>query len=157
VSDHRTPPSRAGARAVIAGWLAAFVVIFASNGLFHTFVAAALYDPPLLGIMRPMARADPFRVALVDVVLAGAMAYFILRPAARPARPARPRDAAAAGAVVGLVGAWTYNVVNSALIPRWPATAAIVDVLWHVALGAIGGVLLARVHRALARPQGPAT
>ncbi|HEY7467071.1 MAG TPA: DUF2177 family protein, partial [Dehalococcoidia bacterium] len=127
--------------------LATFIALFGLNALFHTFVAAALYDPHLGGITLPMSQANPFLVALVDVVLVAVMAYFILRAGAPPVQR---REAFKAGALVGLVGAWTYNTVNAALIPSWPVLGTIVDVLWHVALGGLCAVLMAWVYNALA-------
>jgi uncharacterized membrane protein len=132
-------------RAILLSWLAAFIVVFGLNGLFHTFVAPGLFDLPLQGVMPSMASANPFLIALVDVLLVAVMARFILR-----AQAARRSEAAATGALIGLVAAGTYHLVNGALIPAWPVAGAVVDVLWHVALGAGGGLLLALVHRTLA-------
>jgi uncharacterized membrane protein len=142
-------------RVIVLSWLAAFVVLFGSNAIFHTFGAAGLYDPYLSGVTLPMAQANPVLVAMVDAVLAAAMAYFLFSDGR--ALPVRRLEAAKAGAVVGLVGAWTYNLVNSALIPSWPVVATIVDVAWHVMLGATAGTLMASVHGALvARSRRPA-
>ena len=126
-------------RVTLASGLTAFIGVFSANALFHTFVAPRFYDAPLAGLTLPMAQASPILVALVDVVLVTTMAYFILRPVAKPI----PRvEAAKAGALINLVAAWTYNLVNSALIPAWPLAGTIVDVFWHVMLGAASGVLM---------------
>ena len=131
-------------RATILSWLAAFILIFGLNGLFHTFFAAGLYDPYLNGVMLPMAKANPFFVACVDAVLVAVMAYFILR------RPVQQLAGAKSGLAIGLVASWTYNFINRAMIPGWPMASAIVDILWHAMLGAAGGVLMAWVYNALA-------
>lgn len=93
-----------------------------------------------------MAQANPLLVALVDVVLVAAMAYFIL---GRGGQPTQRVEAAKTSAIVGLIGSWTYNFVNSALIPAWPVAGSIIDVLWHVILGAAGGVFMLTVYNRL--------
>lgn len=127
-------------------WLVGFVAVFAANALFHTFVAARFYDPHLGGVTLPMAQANPVLIALVDVVLVAAMAYFILRTGGQPTHWA---EAAKTGAMIGLIGSWTYNLVNYALIPAWPVAGSMLDVFWHVILGAAGGVLMAAVYNRL--------
>lgn len=134
-------------RATILSWPAAFILIFGLNGLFHTFVAAGLYDPYLHGLMLPMAQANPGFVAGVDAVLVAVMAYFILRTSTQPVQKLA---GAKSGLAIGLVAAWTYNFINRAMIPGWPMASALVDILWHAMLGAAGGALMAWVYNALA-------
>ena len=133
-------------RVTILTWLAVFIAVFAANALFHTFVAAGFYDSHLGGVTLPMAQANPLLIALVDVVLVAAMAYFILRTYGQRTQRV---EAAKTGATIGLIGSWTYNLVNYALIPAWPVAGSIIDVLWHVTLGAAGGVFMVAVYNGL--------
>ncbi len=131
-------------RATTSSWLASFVVLFGLNGVFHTFLAAPLYDAHLQGVMSPMAQANPVPIALTDGILVLVMAV-LLFGGGREQRPTRA-DGARIGALTGLAASATYNLVNSAMVARWPMLATTIDIVWHVALGAMAGVVLTWIH-----------
>jgi Predicted membrane protein (DUF2177) len=123
-------------------WLAAFLLLFPINGLVHVGPGAPLFDHALAGVASaaPMRQGSPLLAALIDLNIAGAMVLFLLRGTRR-----RIADGALVGAVLGLVAAGTWNLANLIVVRGWPASVAIGDVVWHVALGAAAGALLALV------------
>ena len=134
---------------LLVAWAGTFLVVFAANGLFHAGPGARFFDAELAGISsaRKLAGGSPLYPALIDMNLVLAMLIVTLR-GMRPERLVR--DGAEVGALLGLVASATWNLANHAVIIGWPLMVTLVDVGWHIALGAAGGALMGRL---LARGQ----
>jgi uncharacterized membrane protein len=122
--------------------LAAWFVLLPLNGVFHAVVAAPFFDARLAGLapaIRPMHDSNPAPVVALDLLIAVAVV-------ALGARRARSRaQSAAVGATLNLLTASAWNLANASVFAVWPVTVALVDVTWHVALGALAGWVAAMV------------
>lgn len=129
------------ARDCFLAWLGTFVVVFAANGLFHAGPGARFFDAELVSVTsaRKLAGGSPLYPALIDANLVLAMLLCTLRGLRAGSLK---RDAALIGALLGLVASATWNLANHAVIVGWPAIVSLVDVAWHLALGALGGTIL---------------
>jgi len=137
----------------LAVWAGAFLPLFLVNGIFHAGPGARFFDAAFGGIAsaRKMADGSPIYPALIDANLVLAMLVFTRRGAARD--PSE-RNGAIVGAWLGLVASATWNLANHAVILGWPPIVTVVDVAWHVLVGAADGAwlgyLLARAQRRVA-------
>lgn len=73
--------------------------------------------------------------ALVYVAIVGGIFYFVLP------RVHTLGQAAAAGAIFGLVVYAVYECTNYALVRGWPAPVVVVDILWGITLCALTAVI----------------
>src|SRR4051812_6354896 len=109
-------------------WLAGFAALVALNVLFHRVLAASFFFGGLRGIILP-ASAARSELVVADYALLAAANLYLLAPAGRA-------RGAITGALLGVVSFGTWNLVNAAFIPRWPASIVIGDTAWHAAAGA---------------------
>lgn len=125
--------------------IAALLVMFPLNGLFHSVLAAGFFDRELAALapaIRPMKEANPLFVLLLDATIAAAIVALLAR---QPSPTAR--QGASVGALANLLTSSAWNLANAASLVTWSATAAVADIAWHVALGAAAGALAATVLR----------
>lgn len=123
-------------------WLPSFIVVFGLNGLFHSVLAASYFDNQLSSFRPPlkmMSEANPLWVALLDLMLVFAMTYFI---AFRQGLKTNYVRAAFAGGLISLISSGAWNFANAAMFQGWPVSLTMVDMVWHIALGAVGGALI---------------
>ena len=135
--------------------LAAFVVLFPANGLFHTILAAGFFDGRLAALapaLLPMHAAKPLAVAVLDFTLAALIVYVV----GRDQRPSARRGLLG-GLAVNLASSAAWNLGNTASFAQWPLDVTLVDVAWHCALGSVVGVAVAAVLRRSDAPSAVAT
>lgn len=124
-------------------WLPSFIVFFGLNGIFHSLLAASYFDEQL-SAFRPsiklMSDVNPVWVGLLDVLLVFGMTYFIVY---RQGLKIEYGRAVLAGALINLISSGAWNFANTAMFEGWPFSLTMVDILWHVVLGAAGGALIA--------------
>lgn len=119
------------------GTFVVFVLIAAGNAVTHgplggTFMEESLR---LVAPTTPGAHTAIF-LGLVWFLLAGATVYLVDRD-----RDPTVVRAAIAGALVGLLVDGSWNFINKAQWPAWSTTLIVVDILWHMAHGAVAGVV----------------
>lgn len=127
-------------------WLPTFIVVFGLNGLFHSLLAASYFDEQLSSFrpsIKLMSEANPVWVGLLDVVLVFGMTYFIIY---RQVLKIEYGRAVFAGALISLISSGAWNFANSALFQGWPVSLTVVDILWHVVLGAVGGAQITWIY-----------
>jgi uncharacterized membrane protein len=76
-------------------------------------------------------KPDLGAAAVFYVIFTVGVLYFCVWPAATQ------RQALLNGALFGLVTYGTYELVNKALLDRWPLPLVLVDMAWGVAVGAV--------------------
>lgn len=86
-----------------------------------------------------MNEANPLWVGLLDLVLVFGMTYFI---AFNRGLKIDFRRAAFAGGLISLISSGAWNFANAAMFQGWPVSLTVVDMVWHIALGAVGGTLI---------------
>ncbi|WP_336515692.1 DUF2177 family protein [Pollutibacter soli] len=124
-------------------WLPSFVLMFAINGLFHGKIASDFFDrqfAPIQSVIHPSEYTNMFWVVLLELILSFGMVYFIIETQTSMISVGR---AAFRGALINLISASSWNFANASMFIRWSDTLTIVDVTWHVALGAAAGYLIA--------------
>jgi uncharacterized membrane protein len=129
------------ARGAVLGWLAANVVLGGAAPLFHVQLAGDLMSRELSGIALPPSEvASRVEFAVIGYVLAAsATTWFVLLPP--PAHRTLIRSGLA-GAIVGLVGDGTWNLLNLMNLPRWSLAWSLADTGWHTAIGFVVGMLI---------------
>ncbi len=131
-------------------WLPVFVVMFAVNGLFHGMLAGEFFDKqfePIQAVIHPSEYTNMFWVILLEIIISFVMGYFILLPW-REKIPGR--EAAIRGALINLVSASSWNFANASMFISWSNILSIVDVSWHLVLGAFSGWLMAWIYNRFA-------
>lgn len=76
-------------------------------------------------------RPDWAAAGVFYLIFTGGLLWFCIWPAAGSGR------ALLNGALFGLVTYGTYELVNKALLDRWPPTMVVVDMAWGVFVGAV--------------------
>lgn len=113
--------------------------------IFHFFATLVVYiglDLLFLGVFAKdftrrqvgflMAeKPDWLAAGLFYLIFTAGLLYFCIYPAATASR------ALFNGAFFGLVTYATYELVNKALLDRWPLALVVVDMLWGVFAGAV--------------------
>lgn len=129
------------ALAVLATWAA----LLPLNGVFHAVIAAAWFDGELAGlspVIRPMREASPLPIVCLDAILALVVVVLV----GRDPTPSRGFGART-GALVNLASSGAWNLANAASFVTWSHAVTVVDVAWHVTLGAFAGAVAAAVLR----------
>ena len=138
------------AKTFLLCWIPTFVVIFGMNGIFHAKIAADFFDRNLSQLqpaIHKMHDTNPLWVGLLDLMLTFGMTYFItLRQSGRIALG----TAAFAGGLINLISSGAWNFANAAVF-AWPVTVILGDVLWHVTLGAAGGLMIASLYNYISK------
>ncbi len=123
-------------RTFILTFAITYVVVFGADGLFHVVIARGFFDSHLPAAMAPVEQWSLVFPALEKLlIVAGTMAI------ALSARWSLVRVAAVGAYCCALPDA-AWHLLNLGGIEGWSAVLAGVDVVWHVALGAAGGVTL---------------
>jgi len=124
-------------------WLPVFIVMFAINGLFHGMLASEFFDKqlqPIQTVINPSEYTNMFWIILLEIVISFVMSYFILLPWREKISG---KDAAIKGALINLVSASSWNFANASMFIAWSTMLSVVDMGWHIALGAFAGWLIA--------------
>lgn len=122
-------------------WLPTFIFVFGLNGVFHGKLAANFFDTNLRQLepaIHKMSDTNPLWVGLLDLVLTFGMTYFIT---IRQTNKISLRSAAFAGGLVNLISSGAWNFANAAMF-SWSTTVTVGDIIWHISLGAVGGLLI---------------
>lgn len=131
-------------------WLPTFVVVFGLNGIFHGQLAANYFDTnlnQLKPVIHNMKDTNPLWVGLLDLVLTFGMTYFIT---IRQTEKINLSNAAFSGGLINLISSGAWNFANAAMF-SWSTTVTIVDIIWHISLGAVGGLLIGVIYNRLRR------
>jgi len=134
-------------------WLPTFVIVFGLNGVFHTQMAANFFDTNLNQLepaIHKMKDSNPLWVGLLDLVLTFGMTYFIT---ARRDGKISLSNAAFAGGLLNLVSAGAWNFANAAMF-NWSVTVTVLDILWHILLGAFGGLIIGAIYNRVQKRAG---
>jgi uncharacterized membrane protein len=108
-------------RRFLAAYALTALAFLALDAAWLTAMADWLYRPAIGHLMR--AHSDPLAAAAFYLVYFCGLVFFAVLPAMRV------HDAAARGALFGLVAYATYDLTNQATILGWP---------WHVTLADLG-------------------
>ena len=129
-------------------WLTTFIIVFGLNGVFHGQIASNFFDTnlnQLEPVIRKMKDTNPFWIGLLDLVLTFGMTYFIT---IRQADKISLVNAAFAGGLVNLISSGAWNFANAAMF-NWSTTLTIGDIIWHISLGAVGGLVIGTIYNRL--------
>jgi uncharacterized membrane protein len=129
----------------LISWLAATVVLFILNGIFHGLVAADFFDKNLVGLggaVVKMADFNPAPVAVLELLLVFCMTWIFAKT---HSEKTTLRDVVTIGAIFQLCTSATWSLANMATLVSWPISLALVDVAWHTLMGALAGWLIYRV------------
>ncbi len=123
-------------RRLSAAYGVSLVALCVCDFLWLGVIAAGFYQAEL----GPMLLARPY--------LLPAALFYLLYPVGIVAFCVRPalaggtwRGALISGALFGLVAYGTYDLSNLATLKGWSTTVAVVDMLWGMAVSAIGATL----------------
>lgn len=117
--------------------VAAFVVSVLGDYLWHNVLLLSFYGPRLMELNGVAAStAFPLSLLFIELVVSFGMAYFILKTSHSYTH------AFWNGLFLGLLTVGTLNFVNHSILVRWDMTLAIVDTLWGIGLGGIGGLVV---------------
>lgn len=105
-----------------AAFALAALAFLALDSLWLTVMATRLYRPLIGDLMR--ADFDPLAAAAFYALYIAGMVSFVVLPATRV------RDAAARGALFGLVAYATYDLTNQATMRGWPWSLTLADLCW---------------------------
>lgn len=86
-------------------------------------------------------KPDLVAAGMFYLIFTAGILYFCVYPAAHAGR------ALLNGAFFGLVTYATYELVNKALLDKWPLTLVLVDMAWGVVAGAVVGWVSFQVRR----------
>ncbi len=122
-------------------YIVALVTMVVLDGVWLGLIATSLYRDALGPLM-----ADP-----VDLWAAGA--FYLLYPLGLVTFAVRPGAGAGAGAVIvrgalfGLIAYATYDLTNLATLRGFPASIALIDMLWGTVISAAASAVSRRVAR----------
>jgi uncharacterized membrane protein len=128
---------------IAVAYIAALVTLVGLDAIWLGVVAASLYRDALGPLM-----ADP-------VNLGAAAAFYLLYPVGlvvfvvRPGESATGAAVALRGALFGLIAYATYDLTNLATLKGFPATIAVIDMLWGAVISAAAGAVARRAARAV--------
>lgn len=129
-------------------WLPTFIVVFGLNGVFHGKLAANFFDTNLIQLepaIHKMSDTNPLWVGLLDLILTFGMTYFIT---IRQTDKISLSSAAFAGGLVNFISSGAWNFANAAMF-SWSTTVTVGDIIWHISLGAVGGLLIGAIYNRL--------
>lgn len=112
-------------------------VFFAVDMVWLGLVANNFYKDKIGGLMRTEVLWAP--AILFYLLFVAGLVYFVINPAIETGSWVQ---AAAKGALFGLITYATYDLTNLATLKDWPLSVAIVDLIWGTALGSIVSVLV---------------
>lgn len=124
-------------------WLPSFLLMFAVNGFFHGKVVSDFFDrqfAPIQAVIHPSEYTNMFWVVLLELILSFGMVYFIIEPQSAKISAGR---AAFRGGLINLISASSWNFANASMFIGWSDALTVVDMSWHIALGAGVGYLIA--------------
>ena len=122
--------------------------MFGLNGAFHGQLAASFFDTNLSQLqpaIHKISDTNPLWVGLLDLVLTFGMTYFIT---IRQTSKIVLSGAAFAGGLINLIASGAWNFANAAMF-NWSTTVTIGDIIWHISLGAVGGLMIAAIFNRL--------
>jgi len=112
-------------------YLGALVVFFAVDMLWLGVVAKGFYDRHLGHLLRPDVQWGP--ALLFYLIYVAALVVFVVQPALERASLGR---AVALGAFFGFAAYAAFDLTSLALFRDFPATVAVVDMIWGAVLAA---------------------
>lgn len=116
----------------LIGYGATALTFLVADGIWLAAASPILYRPALGALLAPQFRLLP-AVAFYLIYTFGILAF-----AAAPGfRHGMPLEAAAWGAALGLVAYATYDLTNLATLKDFPATLALIDLIWGIMVTAL--------------------
>jgi hypothetical protein len=127
---------------ILIAFVAAYVAVYISGGLFHGLLGRDLIDQALAPFnATPMLHLNPLSPPVAITAPTAATAFFFL--VAEPSRKTLGWGALFGG-IVQFVAVASWHLVNKMYFPAWPMGFALVDGAWHVFfMGGLGGVVFA--------------
>ncbi len=118
--------------------LAVFLVTIIGDVLWHNWLLHDFYYARVDAINgAPTPDKFPFYIVLAEIIAAVGTTFFVLSGPHLPTMA----DGVFRGALLGLMMAGSLNLVNHTLLVHWDLTVAVIDVLWGIILGGIGGAV----------------
>ena len=118
---------------LIKTFFATYLVLLVLDAVWLLVVSKALYQKAI-GFLMP-AKVSLGIVALVYVVFALGLTYFVITPALSGGISLW--NAVLRGALLGFVIYAVYDLTNLATIKGWPVWISVVDVLWGTLLAGV--------------------